>query len=222
MPIGSGPRNAGRLEASGIILAGGASTRMGLQKLDLPWGAGTLLSHAVEVMLANLEEVLVVGSPGRLTHARLRHVDDASRIGPAGGLLAGLEAATYFRSVVVAADMPFIDGAAIRALWDLSEGASITVVRTTDGLHPLFGIYAKTCLPALSEALERGDRRMVGFWDGLPVRVVDVANDPWWNRILLNVNSMDDYHRAYALASRLASGHSEEDPPPSGPRIGGR
>lgn len=198
------------LPASGLILAGGTSRRMGREKLHLPWGGGTLLSHAVEVMTETVAEVLLVGYPREGVPAApgLGLVVDTRRIGPVGGLLLGLESMTHEKAVVMAADMPFVDAASIRRLWDLSRGTSITVLRTSDGLHPLFGVYRRECLHALRSAVARGSHRVTGFWDGLSVHVEDVGDDPVWSRALQNVNSLEDYRRACAMASeRPMSGH---------------
>jgi len=209
-----------RLQGAGLILAGGTSRRMGREKLNLPWGGGTLLSRVAEVMTATMEEVWLVGYPqhGVPESPRLHPVVDSLRIGPVGGLLLGLEDMTFPKGVVVAADMPLIDQDAIRMLWELSHGASVTMLRTTDGLHPLLGVYGKECLPSLRAAIEGGARRVTGFWDGLAVRVLDVGDDALWNRVLQNINSLEDYHRACAVASQQWA--LDPAPSPDPPRAG--
>ena len=188
-----------RVPAAGLILGGGGSRRMGGRKLDLPWGNGTLLSNIVEVMAEAVSEVWLVGYHPRSVRRRpacLQLLVDELRVGPAGGLLLGLETMISPVAVVTAADMPFVDGEAIRRLWELSQGAMVTVLRTCDGLHPLFGVYDKECLPPLRAAVGRGDFRMTAFWNGLSVRIIDVGDDDFWNRAVLNINSADDYRRA--------------------------
>ena len=48
------------LGVTGIILAGGASRRMGRNKASLPWGDTTLIEHVVETLSPVTNELLVV------------------------------------------------------------------------------------------------------------------------------------------------------------------
>ncbi|MBP7865946.1 MAG: molybdenum cofactor guanylyltransferase [Acidobacteria bacterium] len=190
------------LPAAGLILAGGDSTRMGRDKLRLPWGEGTLLSRIAAEVAATLVETWVVGpfQPGLAAEIPgIRLVSDEPRIGPLGGLRAGLAAMAAEAGVVVAADMPFVTSRSLRRLWEISGDAPVVVLRTADGLHPLFGVYRKACLPAVEDAIRRGDHRMRSFWAGLPVRVIDVVGDPFWKHTLFNINSSSDYQRALEL-----------------------
>ena len=45
---------------AGVILAAGVSSRMGSDKALLPWGSGTFLSGAIEMLRPNVELVIVV------------------------------------------------------------------------------------------------------------------------------------------------------------------
>jgi len=191
-----------RLPAAGLLLAGGGSRRMGRDKLFLPWGEGTLLEQVAGVLCQTLAETWLVGFPEAHPPPRLpglRFVSEATPVGPLGGLLAGLEAITRPVGVVVAADMPFVSPEAIRRLWKFSGEAPATVPRTADGVHPLFGVYRRECLPAIRFCLDRGDRRMVGFWPGTDVRLLEAAGDPCWARALFNINSPADYEQALRM-----------------------
>ena len=190
---------AGRLPAAGLLLAGGSSRRMGRDKLSLPWEGKTLLGRIAGVLTATLAETWVVGLPDTTPPPAwpgLRFVTEEAPIGPLGGLQAGLEAMAAPAGIVVAADMPFVDETAIRRLWALSGDAPAAVLRAADGAHPLFGVYRRECLNAVRAVIRRGERRMSALWDEVPVRVLDVGDDPFWTRALFNINSPADYERA--------------------------
>lgn len=64
---------------AGVVLAAGASRRMGKPKLVLPWGASTVIGHVVDVLhQAGIAPILVV------TGAHRRQVEAALRDSPAG------------------------------------------------------------------------------------------------------------------------------------------
>ena len=107
---------------SGIVLAGGASSRFGSDKLAAPFEGTTPLALAIGALAALCAEVVVVLAPGDdriLPRASvpLRAVHDPERHGgPLVGLLAGLEAAGEPIVLVGGGDMPTMAGAVLRAL----------------------------------------------------------------------------------------------------------
>jgi molybdenum cofactor guanylyltransferase len=97
---------------SGIVLAGGRSSRFGSDKLAAPYGDSTVLDLAVAAVAAVSSEVVVVVAPGDerpMPAASVpvkRAVDPEPFGGPLVGLLAGLEAAGEPIAVVAGGDMP--------------------------------------------------------------------------------------------------------------------
>ena len=99
---------------TGIVLAGGASSRFGSDKLQATLDGRPLIERAIDAVGAVSAEVLVVVAPGderELPAARpgapVRRVEDYERFGgPLVGLLAGLEAAREPLAIVAGGDMP--------------------------------------------------------------------------------------------------------------------
>ena len=100
---------------TGIVLAGGASSRFGSDKLQATLDGRPLIERAIEAVGAVSAEVLVVVAPGderelsaaARTGAPVRRVEDYERFGgPLVGLLAGLEAAREPLAIVAGGDMP--------------------------------------------------------------------------------------------------------------------
>src|SRR5205823_4648191 len=98
-----------------IVLAGGASSRMGRPKALLPFGAETLIERVVRRLAAGSSEVVVVSGP----HLRLPPLPEEVRIvtdevplqGPVGGIRYGLAAARTELGFVCGCDHPFLEPA---------------------------------------------------------------------------------------------------------------
>jgi molybdopterin-guanine dinucleotide biosynthesis protein A len=107
---------------SGIVLAGGRSSRFGADKLAARVGGSTLLELAVAALAAVSTEVVVVLAPGderKLPTARVPvrpAIDPEPFGGPLVGLLAGLEAAREPIAIVAGGDMPKLAPEVLRAL----------------------------------------------------------------------------------------------------------
>ncbi|HLF28607.1 MAG TPA: molybdenum cofactor guanylyltransferase [Anaerolineae bacterium] len=205
--------------SSGIILAGGQSRRMGVDKAFIVFQGQTLIERVLDVLRATCEEIVIVANDAQ-PYARFaaRVVPDTPPdFGPLAGLHAGLRAMRAELGVVVAVDMPFLSPALLRALiaaaegWDAVIPALTAEVSAEDvkrhrakdlDMHPLHAVYRRTCLPPIAAALERGDRRLNAFFNAVKVRYFDAleirAHDPAL-RSLINVNSPDELAQAERL-----------------------
>lgn len=97
----------------GVVLAGGRSQRMGVDKARLLWRGRTLLEHATAMLRdAGCSRVLVSGDyPGYACVP-----DQFPDRGPLGGLASVVAHAGEARWLVVAIDQPLLDAAMLRAL----------------------------------------------------------------------------------------------------------
>jgi molybdopterin-guanine dinucleotide biosynthesis protein A len=168
----------------GVVLAGGAGSRMGRPKADVPLAGVPLAARAVALLAAHCGTVVVVARPGvPLPPLDARVVLD--RPGPAAaltGLLTGLAACTADDVLVLACDMP-LAGPAVAALAALPPGTA-AVAAGEGGDQPLCARYPRLAALALGDRLAAEGRLAVrGFAAGLSPRRV-----PAPAQCLLNVN----------------------------------
>jgi molybdenum cofactor guanylyltransferase len=188
-------------ELTGVLLAGGSSSRMGTDKagLVLPGEpAGAPLARRVANLLRQAcGEVLVASGDGRrLDWLGLPQVaDEMPGAGPLAGIVAGLAGASTDLVAVVAVDMPFASPAVLRLLAKQWHGQDAVVPRSEAGLEPLHAIYVRSAEPLLRKALESGERsvrRALGRMDVLVVQPDEWrAADPS-GRFAWNVNTPED------------------------------
>lgn len=163
---------------SGVILAGGASRRMGHNKALLDVGGRPLIAIVAERLRAAADEV-IIGANDVAQYAPFadRCVPDVyTGVGTLGGLHAGLTAAVHDWAVVVGCDMPFIRPAVLLWFVAVAAGYDLAILRHSDGrLEPLHAAYHKGCLPAIEAAIASGARRADAFHAAVRVRYVDPA-----------------------------------------------
>lgn len=164
---------------TGIILAGGASRRIGRDKAFLELGGRPLIAHVVERLASVCAEVLIVAGDVRpYTGLGASVVEDRFRdVGVLGGLHAGVAAAAHDLALAVGCDMPFLNPGLLRAFALWVEGFDVAVLRLEEGeqVEPLHAAYRRTCLPALEAAIHAGERRVVSFFPHVRVRYVTAA-----------------------------------------------
>lgn len=191
-------------EVTGLLLAGGDSSRMGFNKALLRVGGRTLVEHTAR-LLAKLTGAVLIVSRDRSVAADLPYpvVDsEAPGVGPLAALAAGLECCTTPWALVLACDLPLFPAAlgAYMLAVATDRGGSVpgggpgrprgeagageangsggpgrweAVVPYWNGFwEPLAAVYARSCLPAIQDALARGEKRVTSFYGRVRVRPV--------------------------------------------------
>ncbi|HEV2237538.1 MAG TPA: molybdenum cofactor guanylyltransferase [Ktedonobacterales bacterium] len=188
----------------GVVLAGGASRRMGHDKAALMLGGRPLLAWVVEVLRAAFAEVAVIGPLERAALVPGVSIvrDEYPGQGPLGGIATALAHSGGGRIFVAACDMPFLDPALVRYLAELAPEAAAVVPRSVRGIEPLCGCYGPACLPVARALLARGELALLGLLGALPTRIVAPAEWQVYDRSgrsLLNVNTPEDWAAARAF-----------------------
>lgn len=173
---------------TGLVLAGGASTRFGRDKRLVPVEGRPLLRRAVDAVGEIADEVLVAVSPerplpdGLELPASVRVVTDAPQHdGPLAGLTAGLEAASHEVVVVLGGDHGWADRATLGALRDavIADPTVDAAVLTVDGrVQPLAAAYRRRVAATVRRRLDDGDRRAVALLDELTTIAVSAPGGP--------------------------------------------
>lgn len=190
-----------------VVLAGGASQRMGVNKALLPVSPQeTLVGRVVANLRALAEDmVLVSNSPELYSGLPVRHAaDEYHGAGPLAGLHAGLRAVRNRWAFVAACDMPLIDHRLVRYMALLTEGYDAVAPRVGQSIEPLHALYSRDCLPAIEARLKDGQRRVISFYPDVRVRFVDereIAIFDREGRSFANANTPEDWERLRALLS---------------------
>jgi molybdopterin-guanine dinucleotide biosynthesis protein A len=198
-----------RQPVSGIVLAGGRSTRFGTDKLAAELGGAPLVHRAVSALAAVVDEVvLVVGPSGvpplpRNLGVPLRIVrDDEPGAGPLAALRTALGETVHPAALVVAGDMPALVPAVLRLLADTIGGpaAEASVLCEGETVRPLpLALACDPALGAVRTVRAAGGSSIRALLDALAVaRIPESAWRPLdpSGATLLDVDRPEDLERA--------------------------
>lgn len=177
-----------------IVLAGGASRRMGRDKATMPFDGRTLVEQAVTTLSERCRPVFVVAAPGQALPALDAEVlrDDMRGVGPLLATATGLRAAAdagVERAFVCAVDMPYLTVELIDELLERSVRLGVDVVLPWDGrVHYLAGVYRTALATRAHELVAAGERSMRSLVDAVDTQQVVMGAQ----RSLTNVNSPAD------------------------------
>lgn len=192
-------------EIAGVILAGGLSSRMGVEKALMDFGGAPVIARAIARLAPQVAELAINanGDPARFAGFGPPVIADAraDRPGPLAGIAAGLAFAAAHgrdRLVTMPCDAPFAPRDLAARLMAASRGDAIVCARSARGPEPLFALWPVSALARVEAALAHGDlavHRLAAAIGRVDVDIGNAPGEPDWS---INLNTPDDLARALA------------------------
>ena len=185
---------------TGVVLAGGKSTRYGTNKAFAEIQGIRLVDRTISVMGSVFQRLLIVtNTPDEFAYLDLPMVEDLIKgFGPLGGIYTGLEAIDDEAGFFVACDMPFLRENFLRHMVSLRGDYDAVVPRVRWMVEPLHALYAKKCLPAIMESIHSREYQILKFFQKIKVRYVEEEEirkvDPDL-KSFFNINRPEDLER---------------------------
>ena len=195
-----------------VILAGGKSTRVGLNKSkDQMKFAGRLLIDWVISKLTSLdnlteEDIIIVGPKEKYPHFKQVVQDIFPQKGPLGGIFSGLKASNSQYNLVVACDMPFLEVKLLQYMREEIDSNDIIIPRYNRGyIEPLCAIYSKKCLKVMEKNIQSGILSVRKIFPHLKIKFIEEEEvkkfDPKFYSFF-NVNFKHDFRKAEELIKK--------------------
>ena len=185
---------------TGILLAGGKSSRMGKDKALIKYGEETFLSNSVKKLNNLFDEVVVV-----VDNVEKYHFENARFIkdiypgnGPMGGIHAALKTAKNDWIFVIPCDMPLWEPFLVDEILKHRFNYDIVVPIIEDYVEPLFALYKKTCIPLMEECLSRGLKKVLELYPLVNTNYLNldkICEREELSKIFFNVNTPEDLQR---------------------------
>jgi molybdopterin-guanine dinucleotide biosynthesis protein A len=181
---------------SGIVLAGGKSFRMGMDKGMIQWKGKTLAEHAIETISPLCFEVVISANSNDYDPLGYPVINDQyPDSGPIGGILSCLNHLSTELNIVIPIDMPNVTTEIYRKLTQQEGNYDIIVARDHDSWYqPLCSIFNRSIIPVMEEQVSK---RVLGIPALIrKVRTRDVQfqlEQEYYNKLtFFNINSQAD------------------------------
>ncbi|HHW60780.1 MAG TPA: molybdenum cofactor guanylyltransferase [Syntrophomonadaceae bacterium] len=195
------------MQATGIIMAGGRSTRMRMNKAFVKIKGETILNHMIKKMSPLFAELIIISNdPHLFEHTGLPVYKDLySRMGPVAGVHSALYHASYNEVFILGCDMPFIPAELIKYMVNRLEGYDTVVPLIDSHLQPLAAAYHRQALPVFEYNLENQRFKLVRIFEELhALRLTEEVIQPFGKveEIFFNVNDLEALKAANQIAGR--------------------
>ena len=150
---------------------------MGTDKAFLAFGKETLLERALELARGVAEDVRIVGGRDQFEAFAPAVEDKFPGRGPLGGIHAALSSTSSELNLILAVDLPFLEGKFLRFLLEQARAgdAVVTVPRAAGGLQPLCAVYRRSFGPLAEQALAAGRNKIDTLFAQIAVRIIEEA-----------------------------------------------
>jgi len=182
---------------TGIILAGGLSSRLGTNKAFIKIGDKTLIENTHDLIKEFCNEILISANTtegfGLPDHRII--ADERKGLGPIGGIYSCLKHSKSDNNLVVAVDIPFINNGLIQLLFSNMTDAEMVVPVTGNGkAEPLCAVYKKSVLPHLEKMIAENDLKVQNLTNYCRSKKLLISSQQefYHDRLFHNVNTPDD------------------------------
>lgn len=192
-------------DITGVILAGGKSSRMGTNKSFLKLGNQTIIERIAELMKSIFTDVIVItNTPDEYRFLNLPLYEDIYKWkGPLAGIHSALKHTQTEKIFVLSCDVPLMAKEMIQYLVEYKSEKQIVFCEAAGYHQPLVGIYSKEILSEIEKFIsdnEMNDKSFHQFLKKVDAEIIHPEKLPFYkDEIFFNVNRPEDYNKILIL-----------------------
>lgn len=195
------------IKASGVILAGGRSTRMKFNKAFAQIEGRPVINIIIDKFSQVFDETIIISNEPQLyeSFGPKVYTDVYPGLGPISGIHAGLYWASYDKAFVSGCDMPFMNMDLVKDMISKLDNYDSVVPQIDSHLQPLSAVYSRKCLPVITDCLENNKLKLVRIFEEFNALVLTRSELERYGiveELFLNVNDIQALDRATQIAGR--------------------
>ena len=188
-----------RSDITGVILAGGKSSRMGKDKALLYVGGKSFIEQVAKTLKQVFNDVVVVSDhDDRYKFLGLPIYQDViKRCGPLGGIHSALINAMTEKVFIISCDMPLLRPSAIQTILNDRRRGDVKLFSLNGEIQPLCGVYNRRCLPIIENHLKRKQysvQKILGDVNSIVI-IPKGRSSKTLSQQLFNINTLREYEK---------------------------
>jgi molybdopterin-guanine dinucleotide biosynthesis protein A len=200
---------------SAVILAGGKSKRIGIDKCTVLFHGKPLIYWPVNILKEITDEVIISVSMNKDTTVLKNFFkdevsiinDESSDYGPIEGILSSFKMAKGEYVALAPCDSPLILAELYRRLFELADGYDGAVPRVNGLWEPLHSVYRKEpMISAVEKAIKIGKNRPIDTYEYLNIKELSHDEIMQFDPSLasfVNINLLSDLQKASGMLKNM-------------------
>jgi molybdopterin-guanine dinucleotide biosynthesis protein A len=191
------------MSITGILLAGGKSSRMGTEKGKIQLNGHELMKSPLNALEATCDNIIISTCNKSFKYPDHQVIcDKIPGLGPIGGIYTSLEKSGSDLNIVLSYDMPFITADLLKYLVKHSGEYDITAPSLENQLpEPLCAVYNKSTIPFIEQNIRKENYKVNALFPLVKFNHIIVPHDlPFFSPYLFrNVNNPDEFEEINKL-----------------------
>jgi len=177
---------------TGIILAGGQSSRMGTDKGTLLLKEKMFINHIIDALKLLVNDIIIVSDNIYHDQFEVERINDIIKnAGPLAGIYSGLEFSKTNYNLVVSCDIPLITSEVLQQLIENHEvNFDVVQLKSQQKTMPLTAIYNKRCEQTIKNLLDNGERRVRFAVSQLKTKTIELDDN--LSSTIKNINTKEE------------------------------
>jgi molybdenum cofactor guanylyltransferase len=194
------------MSTTGIILAGGESSRMGSDKGLQNLCGKPLIHYAIDALSGLCNEIIISSSSSAYQEFGFQVVkDEFPGIGPMGGIYSALRQSKTDANLVLSCDLPFVSSELFSFILKNASGFQVAVPwQGNRHYEPLCGFYSLSVLVEMSAYIKNGNYKLPDLFEEISINklVINESLDCYNEALFFNVNTKHDLLTAENMMRR--------------------
>lgn len=196
------------MKASGIILAGGKSSRMHFNKAFARLTTETVIEILVKKFQVYFDETIIISNDPELylEFGVQVYTDIFSRLGPVAGIHSALSHANNDTVFLLGCDMPFVNFETIDYLLGKLNGHDSVVPEIKGHIQPTAAVYHRKSLPIFARHLAENKLKLILIFNELDALILEESDLRQFGKTeetFFNINDQEALEKAVIMARRL-------------------
>lgn len=195
------------MKASGVILAGGKSSRMKFNKAFAEVSGQPVINIIANKFAGLFDETMIISNePELFEYLGLQvYADIYPHMGPVSGIHSGLYHARNNEIFILGCDMPFINMQLVEYMVTNMGDYDSVIPKIDSYLQPLAAVYNRRWLPVLTACLQEDKVKLIRIFEAMNALVLErdeLERFGIVEEIFLNVNDIEALNLASKIAGR--------------------
>jgi len=186
------------MKTSGIILAGGLSSRMGEDKGIIQLDEYKMIEKIIHLIDPFCDELIISANNSNYDKFGLKVVNDKiERIGPLGGIYSCMtdEKSNYY--LVMSCDTPNITDITIAKLFDNIEEYDAVTPIINGNMEPLISLFSKKSINKIEVEIKKKNFKLQKVIKNLNYNTIEINKSEETQKEFLNINAKEDLKKYY-------------------------
>jgi len=184
-------------KVTGIVLAGGKSKRMGMEKGLVEYNNKALIEYALDAIKPHCNEILISSNSSIYDYLGFPIIPDIiPDSGPMGGIYSCLLRSKNRVNFVLSCDTPLVDSNTISQILEQSAGFDISIPwHEKEFFEPLCAVYHKNTIPVFEQFIDIGNFKIPDLIKEVNTNKIQTGiNSKLSSVLFFNVNSKKQLH----------------------------